>query len=363
MDNQNTLLQKASLPPEQKTYRVVGIAMFAVAAALLAVRTVSHLISSAVFAGEVRDEVLVNLIFEVAFSIAVQAGILLAGVFLIYKRALKKSAREVLEFSNFRRTKGINYALAVPIGFLALFVTLGFSTIWRFIIIMFGYTPTAPADTYTDTFNPGIFILELFLIAVLPGICEEFAIRGGLLSTMRKSFKGRQFYIIMALAFGLFHQNITQVFYTALFGGAMAFLAVKSRSIYPCMIVHFLNNGISMYLGYAEHYGWFAGGLYDFIWDNLFIYIFVVFPMLTAGIIGLLAAVAKLNQGSGESSVVSGQWPVVSGQLKEDGSMPRIPNPEEGLYRPTLADNAFFIGAIVIAALFTVFSFVWGLFY
>ena len=332
--------------PERKQYRVVGIAMFVIATALLAVRTVSYLIGSAVFSGEVEDEILVNILFELGFTVAVQIGILLVAVFLIYKYALKKTAREVLEFSNFRKTKWFNYALTVPIGFLALFVTLGVSTIWRIIIIGFGYTPAVPADTYPENFNPGLFFLEMFLIAVLPGFCEEFAIRGGLLTTMSKSFRGRFFYIVMAVAFGLFHQNIQQFFYTFVMGMLLVYLTIELKSVWPAVIIHFINNATSVYINYSmQGLNLPLSGNIAALYRILFTYPAVTvvgFLLLAGALVGLVFLIVYLSKRG----------------RKKESEVEIAPK-----FKPTLRDNAAFIGALVTATLATLFSFSWGLFY
>ena len=390
MENQSTLLSLRELKRKeaQKRYRAVGVAMFVIAAGLLIVRTVSVIIGSIVYAGEVKDELLVDTVFELVFSVLVQIVILLTVTFLIYKIALKMKPREVLEFSNFRKTKWFNIALSIPLGILALFVTIGVSTFWVVVVTTLGYNNSGSATVLPDVFNPGLFILQLTLTALLPGICEEFAVRGGFFTTMNKSYRGRTFYFIMAIAFGLFHQNIMQVFYTALFGAVMAFVLVKTKSIFPCIIIHFFNNATSVYLDYAEAYRWPGGEIMNTIFSGImenFGVVFFTFLVILAAFIGLLVLLHHLNPS--EKRPVTQQarpgfshsgWADYLRQNTEAKRSPypyAVPNesiatpvaipepPVEERYKPSLRDNAFYIGAIVITALFTVFSFVWGWFY
>jgi len=413
MDNLTNLVTLSAADAEsQKRYRAVGFAMFFIAVSLLLVRTAAYLIGSVVYEGELENEILVDTLFDLGFSLAVQIGVLLVGVFLIYKYALRMNAREILKFSNFRNTKWFNYALSVPLGILALFVTIGVSTAWLVFIIAMGYTPRSSGELMPEVFNPGLFLLALFLTAVLPGVCEEFAMRGGFFTTMKKSYKGGFFYIVMAIAFGLFHQNILQVFYTALFGAVMAFIVVKTKSIYPCMIVHFLNNGTSVYLSYAEEYGWFGGDILNTIFNGIlenFALVFLSYLLVLGAFIGLLVLMnflnpsdkAKKKRAAAPYAGYYGGYPGYGGYNQGYGGYPRgygnynqgygyqspypntaaiTPNAAEEhaaaapdaegkegtaakLYKPSLRDKAFLIGAIVTTALFTVFSFVWGLFY
>jgi len=288
-----TLLNSKS--PDAKRYFVVGIAMFVIAASLLIIRLVFSLAGQAVYSKPLADEILVDHLFDLAFSVAVQICTLVVAVFVIYMLALNMSRREVLEFSNFRRTRWFNFVLAIPLAILALLITIGVSSLWQLVISLFGYTHTSSPDLYPAQFSPGYFMLAMFCTAVLPGFCEEFAMRGGFLTTMRKSYKGGFFYILMAIAFGLFHQHITQVFYTALFGGVMAFFAVRTKSIFPCMIVHFLNNGTTVYLSYAAQYGWVGHNFFDGLGAIYGWYLLLVFLALIPALVGLMFLIAKLN--------------------------------------------------------------------
>ncbi len=359
----------------QKRFFVVGIAMFVMAAGLLAVRLLSAYLP---LPADTPAQIAVT---DLIFSVLVQIVILFLTTFLIYKFALKMRAREVLEFSNYRKTKWYNCALAVPLGILALFVTLGISTFWLVILMSAGYMPPPDAALYPEVFSPGLFLLEIALTALLPALCEEFAMRGGLFTVLKKSYKGVMLYVLMSVAFGLFHQNIRQVFYTALFGGFMTFLLIKTKSIWPCVIVHFMNNFSSVYLDYASQYGWFGGNLLDYLFSDAgFVVVMVLFAGVSAALAGLMAAIHYLN---GNKTLKAKKETILDSGFNHTQNRVVLvgeENPEkvreldmekevyggklpENLYKPKLKDAAFFIGAIVIAAAYTLFSFIFGFFY
>jgi len=377
----STLLLAPSDSALQKRYRTVGIAMFTVAAGLLLVRTITYLIALYAPVAE-ENQAAFDVFLNVLFTVLVQVVVLLVAVFLIYKHSLKLKTRGILEFSNVRPAKWYNYALAVPIGILALFVAIGLSAFWRVLIGALGYNFNA-TSSMPATFSPGLFILEIVLIAVLPAICEEFAMRGGFFTTMKRSFKGVRLYFIMAIAFGLFHQNIRQVFYTAVFGAVMAFLLIKTKSIWPCIIVHFLNNFTSVYLDYAGAYGWFGGSVLDYIFTLVvesFGRALLIYLLILAAFAALLVLTGYLNSARflkrKKNAILDSGFNHTHGRVvpigAEDKEKVRELGLEEevygqklpdNLYKPTLRDNAFYIGAIVAAGIFTVFSFIWGLFY
>ncbi len=351
----------------QKQYRIMGLLTFCVAVGLLLMRLVSYYVP-------IENEIL----SDVVFTVPMQIGILVVMPVLFYKFALKKNFRQMLDFSGFHKTKWYNLALAVPIGICCHIVTIGVSNIWQNILIALGYTHGT--STMPETFSAGLLILEIVLTGVLPGFCEEFFNRGGLLKTIRGSFPFAVTIVLMGLEFGLFHQYITQVFYTMLFGALMAFLCLRIGSIYPAMIIHFVNNTFAVVNDYCSEYGFMGGGLYGVINETAVSHpqlLLVAFVLTAAILVGLIFLLMNLNShgrlSRKKAEIAAGGYDhthnrvVLLGEenkekVRELGLDREVYGHklEEDLYRPTLRDNAFFIGAIVVCALTTVFSFVFG---
>lgn len=89
-------------------------------------------------------------------------------------------------------------------------------------------------------------ILSFIYIAVLPAIFEEFYVRGAVLSFSKKY--GEVFAVIAsALLFAAIHMNISQAIFAFLAGVIFAMLTLKTNSIVPSMLLHFLNNGYSAF--------------------------------------------------------------------------------------------------------------------
>jgi membrane protease YdiL (CAAX protease family) len=86
-------------------------------------------------------------------------------------------------------------------------------------------------------------VVMLALVVYAP-IFEEILFRGKMLSDTVKY--GSAFaIIIVGLYFGLFHKNYEQIFYAWVAGMIFAYLAIKTQSIIPSIIMHFLFNGSS----------------------------------------------------------------------------------------------------------------------
>lgn len=91
-------------------------------------------------------------------------------------------------------------------------------------------------------------IKMIFVVAVVPGICEELLFRGYLLSSVENKLKPRTAILVVAVIFGVFHMSVVKFLTTALLGYVFAYLALKSKSIFPGMLMHFMNNSLSCIL-------------------------------------------------------------------------------------------------------------------
>lgn len=100
----------------------------------------------------------------------------------------------------------------------------------------------------------------LVVMALVPAVCEELAFRGFLLSGLESGQSQRSAIVISALLFGFMHVMVSvyqQLFNATLLGLVLGLLAVRSRSILPGIVLHALNNGLAVSLGYlAERPGW-----------------------------------------------------------------------------------------------------------
>ncbi len=88
--------------------------------------------------------------------------------------------------------------------------------------------------------------LLLFVIGAMPAICEELLFRGVILSLMPKRFSTTRLVLTVGLLFGAFHMSLMRLLPTAMLGCALTFIALRSRSIYPCMLLHAGHNMLSV---------------------------------------------------------------------------------------------------------------------
>ncbi|MDE6023978.1 MAG: ABC transporter permease [Lachnospiraceae bacterium] len=90
------------------------------------------------------------------------------------------------------------------------------------------------------------FPLAIIIIALAPAICEELMFRGYVLGAMSGKYKQKNAIIVSAVIFGVYHMSVSKFFTTALIGGLICYVAVKSQSILPGMLMHFVNNALSV---------------------------------------------------------------------------------------------------------------------
>jgi sodium transport system permease protein len=92
----------------------------------------------------------------------------------------------------------------------------------------------------------------LLAFAVAPALCEELAFRGFILSGMQRSGRRWLPIIMSSVAFGIVHVISQQVFNAILLGLVLGLLAVRSRSLVPCIVFHFLFNGVQVLLSRSD---------------------------------------------------------------------------------------------------------------
>jgi sodium transport system permease protein len=88
--------------------------------------------------------------------------------------------------------------------------------------------------------------LTFLAFAVAPGICEELAFRGFILSGFRENHRNGVAIVFSSLAFGLMHMIPQQAFNAALLGMVLGLIAVRSGSLLPGVVFHIIYNGLQI---------------------------------------------------------------------------------------------------------------------
>ena len=91
-----------------------------------------------------------------------------------------------------------------------------------------------------------ILWLTLFHIGIVPAVCEEIMYRGYVMRAFEKTLSIWPAILISGFIFGLYHVQLTNLLPLTAIGIILAYVTWTSRSIYPAMLAHLINNGGSV---------------------------------------------------------------------------------------------------------------------
>lgn len=120
------------------------------------------------------------------------------------------------------------------------------------LVALIGYDTSAATSIMPST--PGELAATLILVALLPAIAEEYVFRG----CVARAFARKEYVFAVfmsALLFAIMHGSPLQLVHQFLIGVVCAVLFFATRSLWPPIILHFLNNAIALVLGYVQNRG------------------------------------------------------------------------------------------------------------
>lgn len=98
---------------------------------------------------------------------------------------------------------------------------------------------------FSDLMDGNIFTV-LLVIAVAPAICEEMMFRGMLFHAMKARYRIVTAIGAVAVLFGIYHMSLIKFIPTGLLGLVLCYIVYVTGSIYPAMLMHFINNALSV---------------------------------------------------------------------------------------------------------------------
>ena len=108
----------------------------------------------------------------------------------------------------------------------------------------------AGLEQITVMFEQASWWSALFVMAVLPAVCEELAFRGFMLSGLQTESKPWSSIFITAAFFGLAHGMLQQSLNAFLVGILIGYLVVRTNSLWVGVVYHFVHNGFTVLLTY-----------------------------------------------------------------------------------------------------------------
>ncbi len=162
--------------------------------------------------------------------------------------------------------------------------------LWILAIILSGiYTYYAvkfmPTDELIESFDyifsQTTLTQQIIIMAAVPAVIEELFFRGVILSSLMKKTNIIIAVFISSLLFSLMHFSLIKIFPTFLLGGIFAYVVYKTNSIIPAMVLHFMNNSISIIVQNAlpnieVDTLWIIGGQLDYKYIYLVLIVILI---------------------------------------------------------------------------------------
>ncbi len=300
------------------------------------------------------------------FSFIMQCLFLGLFPFLLYKTFIK-NGDFLLDVKIKKKVHPLSYPIAVTAGVLTYAVNVGASAMWYVILNLFGYTYNIDGGTLFT--SPEVLVFEIITSCLLPAIFEEITDRGILLATLDDVKNDTLKVVFVGLFFGACHQNMPQLGPTALAGVIIGFMAVKSGSILPGMIVHFMNNFFITIGSYISQKNINLGILTvidNFLFGNAVVALGVA-ALNGIALIFLLREFMRLNEKYNKKDTTN----QTTDNLTEIFGFGSADSQGLPLYycnrgkevkpKSTFKDYSLLIIAFISALTVTVFTFIWGL--
>lgn len=326
----------------------------------------------------------------------IQIGLMFALPFFVYPMLRKENIYKNAKSYGFKKLSAKAIIYSVLMGVIVYLLTIFIASFFSAIISLFGYESSSSGAI--SNYPLWQFLLDILVTAVLPGVCEEVAHRGMLLNNYKKM--GAKFAILMSgLLFGLMHLNIEQFFYASIIGFFFGFVALFTENIWPCIIMHFMNNAIGTYLSFASVNNLFLGdvltwfqtwlGATNPIVSFLSILIFIaILLFVLAFLTRRLFMETKVKQLATQANEIMKQKlredlfagtnyeEQIKNENNNDGTVVKIdqnlskkelifqfikPNYLQEKYKPEFKDKIFLYSSLFISIITTIFTFIWGI--
>jgi membrane protease YdiL (CAAX protease family) len=116
---------------------------------------------------------------------------------------------------------------------------------------VFGLYPVTP--DFGQPTGLAANIVSVISITLIPAVFEELLFRGAIMQSLRRFGDGFAL-VASAILFGLMHGNFTQGVTATMMGLLFGYFVLRTGSILPAMIIHFVNNALSTVFTYAGDY-------------------------------------------------------------------------------------------------------------
>ncbi len=108
-----------------------------------------------------------------------------------------------------------------------------------------------PLNTISYELDTPAYIISIFSLVLFPAICEELLFRGLIFKGLKEN--GKAFSILISsIMFSLYHMSFEQTLYPILIGMLLGVIMYNENNILYTIIVHAVNNFLSLTLSYLN---------------------------------------------------------------------------------------------------------------
>ena len=186
----------------------------------------------------------VNTVINSAISATFSAFAITIAVFLVKS----KTGDRLTELCSIKKFNSLFILLSLLFSF-GMFCGLGFVNT-SIAEILKGWGLNYPSISFPLE-RPLHLVVFSVAFAMLPALFEEVFFRGILLNSV-KGGKVVFSAIVVSLFFAIYHCSIVQLVYQFVYGIGLYFITKLSKSVFPAIISHFLNNFAVIFLQYFK---------------------------------------------------------------------------------------------------------------
>lgn len=242
-EQQQYMIYRAKVLSERKKQKkellLVGIALGTTLIAYLLLQTVSVGMLSML---GLKDAYESSPLMQYAFNVVAVHLFSMLVPFSLLALILKKNF--VAPLVPTKKVSGLKAAAWVSLGMaFCLLANIMTSAIMNISKNLFGYELSqseydGPQDIITC-------VMIVISTAIIPAIIEEFSLRCCTLGVLKKYGNGFAVFVV-SIIFGLMHGNVIQFVFAFTLGIMLAYITIKTNNIFIPMLIHGLNNGMSV---------------------------------------------------------------------------------------------------------------------
>lgn len=208
-------------------------------------------------------------------------GLILIPLFYINHRKTGKNKMTVAYRFNPISEHHLPYVFSL--GFLAFFLSLGFSGLIAFLNL-----DPETASTLNNLIVNDSLILTLISVGLIVPLYEEIVFRGSILKNLGHHMPMTMAVILQAILFSAYHMNLLQALPTLALALLTGFAVLYTNSIWSGILIHAINNILAIIIS-------------NFSSETATLNAFIFFSLMLIALVAILYTLAKLKK-------IKGTW-------------------------------------------------------